>query len=153
MRRRALRGAAAGALATVAMSGIMLVAQRTGLMKKLPPEKILERTLDKLHIRRSESAEDTTATVSHFGYGMVAGALFSSVIKGRLFLKHPVTEGILFGGLVWAGSYFGWVPALGAMPPPSRDRRGRTVSMVSAHAVFSAVLGWICGNWPNGSAR
>jgi GH15 family glucan-1,4-alpha-glucosidase len=153
MRQRALRGAAAGAIATVAMSGIMLAAQRAGLMKKLPPEKITERTLDVLRIRRSESAEDASATVAHFGYGIGVGALFATSIRGRLLRRHPMAEGVLFAGLVWAGSYFGWVPAFGAMPPPTRDFPGRTVSMVSAHAVFGTLLGWLAGRSPIRVAR
>jgi len=150
---RALRGAAAGGIATLAMSGIMLVAQRGGLMRKLPPEKITERALDWLRIPRSESAEDAAATVSHFGYGASAGALFASLLQGRLLPKHPVIEGLLFGGVVWAVSYFGWVPAVGAMPSPSHDRRGRTVSMAIAHAVFGAVLGWLSGSRSTHVAR
>lgn len=51
-------GIGASAVATLAMSGLMLGAQRAGLMRKQPPEKITERFLDELHVRRSESAEN-----------------------------------------------------------------------------------------------
>lgn len=139
--RRALRGALAGAVATVPMTVVMLGAQRAGLMGKLPPKKITQRMLDLVRVPRSRPADDAAATVSHLGYGTLVGALFTSLVQGRLLPKYPVSEGVLVGGAVWAASYFGWVPAVGAMPPPTRDRKGRTASMVLAHAVFGAVLG------------
>lgn len=139
--RRALRGALAGAIATLPMTIVMLGAQRAGLMGKLPPKKITQRMLDLGRVRRSRPADTAAATVSHVGYGTLVGALFGSLAQGRLLPKCPVSEGVLFGGAAWAASYFGWVPALGAMPPPTRDRKGRTVSMALAHAVFGAVLG------------
>jgi hypothetical protein len=42
---------------------------------------------------------------------------------------------------VWALSYQGWVPALGILPPASRDQPGRQWTMVAAHVVYGVVLG------------
>ncbi len=133
-------GIGASAVATLAMSGLMLGAQRAGLMRKQPPEKITERFLDELHVQRSESAENAWSTIAHFGFGTACGGLFGA-LRGRLLRAHPVNEGILFGTLVWAGSYCGWIPTLGIMPPPTRDRPGRSITMLAAHIVFGAVLG------------
>ena len=47
----------------------------------------------------------------------------------------------LFGIAVWAVSYAGWVPKLGLMQPPSRDRPGRPTAMILAHLVYGATLG------------
>lgn len=127
----------------------MLGAQRAGLMRKLPPEKITERLFDKLRVRRSESTEDAWSTIAHFGFGMASGGLFG-VLRGRILRAHPVSEGILFGSLVWATSYCGWIPALAIMPPPTRDRPGRSITMLMAHFVFGAVLG---GLTPRATAR
>jgi hypothetical protein len=41
---------------------------------------------------------------------------------------------------IWLVSYQGWVPALGIMPPASRDRRGRVATMLVAHWVYGAAL-------------
>ena len=142
-------GIGAGAVATVAMSGLMLGAQRAGLMPKQPPEQITERFLDELHVQRSEPEENAWSTIAHFGFGMACGGLFGA-LRGRLLRTHPVSEGILFGTLVWAASYCGWIPALAIMPPPTRDRPGRSMTMLAAHMVFGAVLG---GLTPRATAR
>ena len=49
--------------------------------------------------------------------------------------------GALYATGIWLVSYQGWVPALGIMPPASRDRRGRVATMLVAHWVYGAVLG------------
>ena len=42
---------------------------------------------------------------------------------------------------VWVASYFGWVPKLGLMKPPTRDRPDRSLVMLGAHLIFGGVLG------------
>jgi len=37
-------------------------------------------------------------------------------------------------------NYAGWIPKVGIMPPPSRDRMGRPTSMILAHVVYGATL-------------
>jgi hypothetical protein len=145
--RKVAGGIGAGAVATLAMSGVMLGAGRAGLMRKQPPEKITERVLDELHVQRSEPAEDAWSTIAHFGFGMACGGLFGA-LRGRLLRARPVSEGVLFGTLVWAASYCGWIPALGIMPPPTRDRPGRSITMLAAHVVFGAVLGGLTPRAP-----
>ena len=49
--------------------------------------------------------------------------------------------GALYATGIWLVSYQGWVPALGIMPPASRDRRGRVATMLAAHWVYGAALG------------
>lgn len=139
--RQAIMGAGAGLAATMAMSAFMLAAQRTGFMGKSPPRKITQRTLNRLGVRRSRRADDLTTVTAHLGYGTASGALFNRTVRGRVLPRMPVVEGLLFGSAVWVVSYFGWVPALRIMPPPTRDRPGRAGTMFAAHLVFGAVLG------------
>jgi hypothetical protein len=81
------------------------------------------------------------SVINHFAFGMGAGALYVWG-QGRLaFPGAAVARGIGFGLLVWGASYFGWVPALGIMPPAHRDRPGRAKMMAAAHVVYGAVLG------------
>jgi hypothetical protein len=134
-------GLASGALATLPMSAVMWAAQRTGHMGRQPPAKITDAALD------AAGEEDTplparraAAMLLHFGFGAGAGALYawwSSRGPGR---RGPL-QGAAFGTLVWLGSYAGWIPALGIMPPPQRDRPGRQPAMLVAHWVYGAVLG------------
>ena len=111
-----------------------------GLTGKLPPQRITQRVLDRLRLRRSRRMDEALTVGTHLGYGMATGALFS-VLGQRVRLMPPVVLGAAFGGLVWATSYFGWVPALGLMPSPAEDRPDRSVSMLLAHLVYGAVLG------------
>ena len=135
-------GALGGAVGTTAMSAFMLAAGRLGLMGEHPPEKIVAAALDAAGVNpRDEKTQDALAGLLHFGFGMSTGALFA-VIHRRLPARIPgAAHGMVFGSIVWALSYQGWVPALGIMPPASRDRPARPVVMFLAHLIFGAMLG------------
>jgi hypothetical protein len=138
-----VRGAGAGVAATGAMSVAMFAAQRAGLLHKLPPENITEAALDTLDVDRSERTEDALTTASHFAYGAACGALFGLGLPFARRLAPATLTGALFGAAVWAVSYAGWVPAMGILPPPTKDDPRRQGSMLGAHLVFGGVLGWL----------
>ena len=142
-------GAVAGSLATVAMSAVMFGAKRLGLMGEMPPEKITARFLDRLGwTSRSGGTQDLMAAIAHVGFGAAAGSLFAILERRFRPPAPPVLAGVVFGTGVWLISYQGWVPALGLMAPPSRDRPGRPQSMLVAHLVFGSVLGALLGRPP-----
>lgn len=146
---RLVGGAVAGALATVAMSGVMFAAKRAGLMGEMPPEKITAHFLDRLGWKsRSKLTQDTLASLTHVGFGAAAGSLFAALERGFRVPGPPVVAGMVFGACVWLVSYSGWVPALGIMPPPRRDRPGRPQAMLIAHLVYGAALGALEGGAP-----
>lgn len=154
--RALLLGAAAGAAATMAMSMLMLVAQRSGLLGRTPPRHIVEHTLSHLHIRTKVSRRNRQllTAVAHFGFGAAQGALYAAL--HQWVARHPqppleaprpeitvapsAATGVPFALLVWAVSYAGWIPALGILPSPARDRPGRPMSMVLAHVVYGVAL-------------
>jgi hypothetical protein len=141
-RTAVLQGMGGGAVATAAMSAVMLAARKAGFMGKLPPEKITETALDRLHVGRDEATEDALSTVAHFAYGIGCGGLFGWLhAKTTSADLSPAVKGVTFASFIWLVSYFGWVPALGIMPRPPRDRRGRPTSMLVAHWIFGGVLG------------
>lgn len=146
-----VRGALAGALATLAMSAVMLVAGRLGIMGKQPPERIVEHGADAADVPVTEGAENVAASAAHVAFGAVAGAIFAPLARS---LRAPTVElvAVPWALVVWAASYFGWVPALGILPPPTEDRPGRAWSMLAAHLVFGLAL---AGAWrvlrPGGS--
>lgn len=148
----AARGFAGGLVATLAMSAVMLGAQKLGLVGRLPPRKITNAALGAFGLRRqtSEPTQRALATINHFAFGGVCGALFGlahEVWRVRAPSSHgvrghraPIAAGIAFGSAVWAVSYAGWVPALGIMARPTRDRPGRQPALVLAHWVYGAAL-------------
>jgi hypothetical protein len=130
------------------MSASMRVAQAAGLLGRMPPRKITDHLLDIAGVKRATPrlARNALATINHVGFGASCGALFAvgHALVGRRLPMRPlatVAAGIAYGTMVWAVSYAGWVPALGVMPRPSRDRVGRPTAMVLAHWVFGGVLG------------
>jgi hypothetical protein len=76
---RAVMGAAAGCAGAVAMSGVLLAAQRLGATPKVEPEAVTEAGLDAVDADRSERDENALATVAHLGYGALMGALYGLV--------------------------------------------------------------------------
>jgi len=144
--RAIVDGALGGAIGTAAMSAVMAVGAKLGLLGTAPPETIAAQALAAVGIRRrKEEAQDVLTVVGHVGFGIAIGALFA-VLHRRLRLPiPPAIHGIVFATIVWVVSYKGWVPALGLMPPPERDRPGRPATMLVAHWVFGWTLGAIVG--------
>jgi hypothetical protein len=134
-----IRGAAAGTVATAAMSAIMFGARRSGVMGTMPPEKITASFLNRAGIKRSRKQQDALAVAIHFIFGAGGGAIFG-LAPERLPVP-PVPLGMAYGSAIWAVSYMGWVPMLRIMPPPHRDQPGRQGVMLLGHLVYGGVLG------------
>ena len=128
-----LRGALAGALATVPMSAVMLAGDR--LVGRQPPEAIVRTALEAAPVDVPEGAVGPLALATHFGFGATLGAV-SALVPGR-----GPAKGIALALAAYAASYQGWVPALGVLPAASRDHPGRPAVMIAAHVVYGGVLG------------
>lgn len=150
------RGAVAGTAATVVMSAAMGLAQRAGLLGEMPPKKITAAALHALGLRPPEPALDAAAAAGHLAFGAAAGALYG-LARRRVPGPPPALAGAVFATAVWAASYAGWVPALGIMAPPRRDRPGRPASMLASHWVYGAALGaldaWLAARGPRPRRR
>src|SRR6186997_2438239 len=73
-----LIGAAAGAIATVAMSAVMLGARWAGVSGELPPERIARRTINAVSGEPVDDQQaDAIASAAHLGFGAIAGAAFT----------------------------------------------------------------------------
>ena len=133
-------GARGGAIATVAMSAVMIAGERTGLMGEQPPTTITRFAVGAAGVDRPSEAASVAAPLTHLAFGAMGGAVF-----GMFRRRVPgVPGGLLgtgFGLAIWAVSYKGWISALGILPPPEDDRPGRPVVMVAAHVVYGLVLG------------
>jgi len=133
---RILKGAAAGVVATTAMSVLMLGTRRLGLLGEPPPRRLTRRLLSPLGpLEPGGRTLDATALAAHFAYGASLGALF-----GLLPGTPTRARGVLYGLGVWAANYVVALPALGLMPPARKDRVGRPSSMIAAHLLYGAAL-------------
>lgn len=133
----AVRGAASGSAATVAMSALMLAAGRAGLVGRQPPEAIVRRAGDALGHEPQGAAAGALGSLAHLGFGASVGVV-AALLPAR---GAGPARGVALSLLVYVASYRGWVPALGALPPADRDRPDRQAVLVTAHLVYGAVLG------------
>lgn len=134
------RGAAAGAVATLAHTAVMAAARRRGALGEPPPKKITRAAAEKTApaIAHDEAALDVATIAMHFGFGAVTGALYAFMNPRPE--SVTVMSGVRFGTMVWTTSYAGWVPALGIMPMPQNDKKGRPTAMIAAHWAYGAAL-------------
>lgn len=139
-------GTLGGVLGTLAMSVVMIAGQRLGLMGQQPPEKIAVGTIRAFGGDASDPRlRKPLAAAGHLGFGAGTGGLFGFLHR-HLRLGLPAElHGVVFALGVWAVSYKGWIPAVGIMPQPERDRPGRPLVMILAHVVYGAVLGRTVG--------
>jgi uncharacterized membrane protein YagU involved in acid resistance len=137
-------GAIGGAVATGAMTGVMsAVHVATGSHKEIAPKRITVNALARLglHDDVDEDTRHVLTIVSHWAYGMGCGAIFGAVRKWSKLRLPGVLQGAVFGLVVWAVSYMGWVPAVGLLPPVWNQDPARRRELLLAHIVFGATLG------------
>ncbi len=137
-----LGGAGAGVVATAAMSVPMLLAGELGAMGEQPPKRIVRTVLGIAgEADTSEAGQDVAAALAHLGFGAGGGAAFALAHRALRLPLPAAVQGAAFGLGVWATSYKGWIPALGALPDADADRPDRQRTMIAAHLVYGAVLG------------
>lgn len=140
--RAAGLGAAAGIGATLGMSIVMLASRRMGMSPELPPARIADESVEMVRHRPANPGEErVVASIAHFGFGALAGALYALLASGIRSGPLAAALGTLFGTGLWLVSYQGWIPALGILPPASRDDPGRVGTMLVAHWLYGAALG------------
>lgn len=144
--RKMLRGAVAGLMATVPMT-IFMQASWLRLpareLHPLPPRRITRRLLREtgLHRRVNQLNERILTWLLHFLFGAAAGSIY-----GILDEKIPGDEdvkGLLAGTMLWSGSYLGWIPLFGILPPATRHPWRMNVLMIVAHFIWGLTLGRI----------
>jgi hypothetical protein len=129
--RQIVFGALAGLSATMAMTATMRTLHQTLPTPDaypLPPREITDTVFPS-----SRTDQGTTALLAHFAYGALTGALYAVLPRNR-------APGVIYGPLVWAASYFGWIPASGVLRPAHHHPLRRNALMILAHAVWGAAL-------------
>jgi uncharacterized membrane protein YagU involved in acid resistance len=139
-----LKGALAGCLATVPMTLTMLGLHRYlpfWQRHSLPPEKITMGVARRLGLKRhlNRPQERGIVWISHFAYGTGAGTVYGP-LAGKI-PAPPALKGTMYGLLVWAASYLGWLPVMN-LPEQADDQPAqRNVLVITAHLVWGAALG------------
>ncbi|WP_245557595.1 DUF1440 domain-containing protein [Deinococcus peraridilitoris] len=126
------------------MSLWMLLAQRLLLRPReryaLPPEQITEHAAEAVGldgVAHDKPKRKAASIVNHFAYGAAAGALYAPL---RPLAAPALLKGVLFGSLVWSGSYLGLLPVLGLLSSATEHPARRNVLMIVAHLIWGGVL-------------
>lgn len=144
---RLLQGAGAGLIATLPMTLFMRSAWKrlpAPEQYALPPRQITKKVISPRRFWSLSEENQTALTLAlHFLFGAAAGSLYGMVEK-----KIPIrtsVKGALAGMAVWTGSYLGWLPALGILPPATTHPWLRNLLMIVAHLVWGMTLGTLAG--------
>jgi putative membrane protein len=107
----------------------------------LPPLQITGQIAGRVGVedQLSEGQLVTATLLSHFGYGALFGSVYAALEQKIPLL--PSVKGILTGLAVWVGSYLGWLPAAGILPPATRHPWRRNLLMIAAHFVWGLTMG------------
>lgn len=137
-----LAGSLAGFAATAPMTVVMeLMYRRLPIREQypLPPRQITMEVAEEtgLETHLDEGHRQSLTLSAHFAYGAAAGALYAPLSRKL----PPLVGGVGFGLAVWAGSYLGWLPAVGLLLPATEHPPRRTALMIAAHVVWGAATG------------
>lgn len=141
---KAVTGLLAGAVATGPMTVAMIFLHRRLPRRErypLPPRGVVEKMTQAFGARQEldESTKSALTMVAHFGYGSAMGLLYA-FLTGEV-RAAAVLKGILFGLLVWAGSYLGLLPVVGILKPATERPARRNLLLIGVHIVWGAMLG------------
>jgi len=167
--RSVLIGAFSGTIATIPMTAAM-EAVRYWLFgakpETFPPRQVARAMVERAGLKEflrpfGEPGLVVFTAATHLGFGTVAGGLYgaleplinrresgeaevlthSMIRKGDL---RAAVAGVGFGMLVWTGSYFGWLPALGVVKPQGDHPLRKNAVLGLSHVVWGAALGVMC---------
>jgi uncharacterized membrane protein YagU involved in acid resistance len=135
-------GTIGGVVATGPMTVAMILLHRRLPRHErypLPPREITMKLARKTGVagELDRGGRAAATMVSHFGYGAAAGSLYAALLEPR---GAALAKGLLFGLLVWTGSYLGWLPAAGILRPATEQPARRNILMIAAHLVWGATL-------------
>ena len=142
--RRILAGLVGGAVGTVFMTMAMKKMHRQLPRKDrypLPPRRVTMELAEKsgLGPPRRETNRKALTRVTHYAFGTGMGAVYSIIAPRTRWA--PVVAALPFGLAVWAGSYLGWLPALGLHPPATQESAPRNALMIASHFIWAGTIG------------
>lgn len=108
----------------------------------LPPATLASETLQMvgLNQRLETDGRENAALISHYGYGVASGILYSLLPPSVR--KSPILSGLGFGCAVWGLSYFGWIPVFGFRASGPKMPARRNLLMLAAHLIWGGTLGY-----------
>lgn len=158
--RRIGMGAAAGVAGTAAMTALMVPGIGRALPLRARPAVFVPRQVVGWAERRSAGRSVLTpgqrslaAGAAHLAYGASTGAIYGLLRARTRRIPAPVAGG-LWGALVWAVGYEGWLPALGIRPATTDQRPSKRPIQIANHLLYGLCTALVYevlerrGRWP-----
>jgi len=157
--KKELSGALLAAFSGTAAMTVAMVLMHRALPRSeqqpLPPYHISMNVAERLGLRKRMDEEQRFATTMllHVGYGTIVGSLY--VPFGHMVPGRSVFKGMLFGVLVWGGSYLGWLPSTGLLSSAKHHAACRNALMIAAHLVWGTTTAMLAENrlWGHSASR
>ena len=133
------RGAVAGLVGTTVMTAAFLVAKQVGMVPgKVQPKEIAENLEEKLGVRDylPKPTFEASWIMLHFGYGTSSGVAYAFTQEKVLNIERSSLVGPLFGVLLWALGYCGWLPIFGLYPPPTQVPKRKVGANILTHVIY-----------------
>lgn len=140
------RGFWSGILATGSMTSLMFeIYQKLPASEKSPlaPATIAEELLKVVFPTwklTSEQRQHLTL-IAHMGYGALSGILYSVLANTTSEERqNAIIQGNVFGILIWAASYKGWLPSLNFRASADRTPFRRNAMMITSHLLWGTFV-------------
>jgi hypothetical protein len=112
---------------------------------RLPPQVIVDAAVPESRHGGPALAEEHRqflAVTSHVGFGLGNGIVLA-IVHRAIGFRRPIALGVAYGVGLYTVSYAGVVPAVGVLPAPHRDNRGRQLALAAAHVAYGAAAGQV----------
>jgi hypothetical protein len=138
-----MRGAARGAIASMAMSGMRRVTTTLGLIEQTPPESLLQHRAPKLFYRIPVDKRPVLVEAAHWTYGALVGAAYGLLPRN---VRRRQVTGVGYGIAVWAAFEVVFAPALG-LPESRKTSVVERMTRFTDHVLYGVVVG--ASPWPH----
>jgi hypothetical protein len=136
------RACARGAIGAMAMSGLRQFTTAIGVVRKVPPESVLERTAPRIFRRMPPERRPAMVELTHWSYGAFGGLLFGLLPWAA---RRRPWAGPIYGVAFWAVFEAAIAPALGL--PRAPGRAPERLALLADHVVYGIVVG--ASPWPH----
>jgi hypothetical protein len=133
---RIAHGAARGAIAAMAMTGMRAFTKDVGVVEQSPPEAILRKRAAGLVRRAPHRRREWLIELVHWGYGAGGGAAFAGLPERA---RMRPWAGVVYGTLLWLGFEVAIAPAVG-LEQARRLRLVERVALFADHVLYGLIL-------------
>jgi hypothetical protein len=130
----------------MAMTGVRRMTKGLGLLRRDPPEAVLEEGLPGLAARIPPERRDAVIELAHWLYGAAGGAAFV-LLPDRI--KRRAPAGPVYGLAHWALFETAVAPLLGIRWPKQHGAAER-VAVIADHLVYGLIVGGLPARSPDG---